>query len=565
MSRIVYKLVLALTIPILCLAQIQKWIYTYDGNLNHIDVAEALTCGLDGNIYAVGRTENLGTSSDFIVVSLKDNGDTNWIYLYNPMNLEDIAFALCYGLDNNIYAAGMSSTPATYSDFTVLSLTTGGDTNWTYRYDGPSTDEDYDMALAITYGLDGSIYAGGTSKALSMSGDFFVVSLSATGDTNWTYRHGGTATSGGMVRTIEYGADGNVYAAGYGYYPGNHDDLLVVCLSTAGDTNWTYRYGGTLGDDVAYSVTYGLDSNIYVAGYSTGYDSLCYFTVISLTDEGDENWVFTYPSSAVYVLRCADAVVYGLDNNIYAAGKCSLPGQSDDFFVVSLNTTGDTNWTYQLDGTANDDDFADEIMYGSDGNIYVAGMVRDMISGPDFVVVSLAADGTENWLYTYSALPIYRWDEAYSIDCGWNGHIYAAGLGSHAGSFWNYNFTVISLDPVTGIEETNNIPAQVLRLEATPNPFTDRTQIRYMIHDSGFTKQELRNTTFEMRNPIMNIYDAAGRLVKSFDHESCIMNRESVFWWDGTDATGRQLPGGVYFARLENDDRPMIVKLVQLR
>ncbi len=193
------KYITILLVPFILLAQIERWVYAYDGNMNHMDIAQAMACGLDGNIYAVGRTANYGTSSDFIVVSLDDNGDTNWIYMYNPANLEDIALAVDYGLDHNIYAAGMISTPATYSDFTVLSLTTSGDTNWIYRHDGPGTVEDYDLALAITYGFDGNIYAGGTSKALSSAGDFFVVSLSAAGDTNWTYRHGGTASSGGTT------------------------------------------------------------------------------------------------------------------------------------------------------------------------------------------------------------------------------------------------------------------------------------------------------------------------------------------------------------------------------
>jgi hypothetical protein len=102
------KYIMNLFVPLILLAQIERWVYTYDGNMNHIDIAQALVCGLDGNIYAVGRTANYGTSSDFIVVNLKDNGDTNWTYMYNPMNLEDIAFAVDYGLDHNIYVAGMS-------------------------------------------------------------------------------------------------------------------------------------------------------------------------------------------------------------------------------------------------------------------------------------------------------------------------------------------------------------------------------------------------------------------------------------------------------------------------
>ena len=528
------KYVMIPLIPCVLFAQIERWVYTYDGNLNHIDAAHALVCGLDGNIYAVGRTANYGTSSDFIVINLKDNGDTNWIYMYNPTDLEDIAFAVDYGLDHNIYVAGMSSAPATYSDFTVLSLTTGGDTNWTYRYDGPGTNEDYDAASAITYGLDGNIYAGGTLYYHIGAGNFFVVSLSAAGDTNWTYRHGDTTVSAGMVRSIQYGTDGNVYAAGFISNPGSFYDFFVMSLSTAGDTNWTYRYGGVLGDDAAHSVTYGLDGNIYAAGYSIGSDSLDYFTVISLTDQGEENWVFRYPSSDTYLFRPEDMIVYGLDDNIYAAGKCSLPGQSEDFFVVSLSTAGDTNWTYHLNGRANEDDFANAIIYGSDGNIYAAGMVQDILTGQDFAVVSLNAAGTENWLYTYSAQQIYRWDEAYSIDFGYDGNIYAAGEGNHAGSFWNYNFTVVSIKPTTAVDETKANHLQLIAIEAMPNPFTHSTDIRYKITDDS---QEY----------VFEIYDTAGRLVKYLSAQTSVIDHQSSVRWDGSDNYGSPLPAGIYF------------------
>jgi len=546
------KYIITFLLPLVLLAQVANWIYTYNGNLDHIDVAEALTRGLDGNIYVVGRTANYGTSSDFIVTSLNDNGDTNWIYLYNPMNLEDIPFAVEYGLDHNIYVAGFSSAPITYSDFTVLSLTTDGDTNWTYRHDGPGTIEDYDMACAIAYGLDGNIYAGGSSNARIGGGDFFVVSLSAAGDTNWTYRHGDTLLSGGRVRAIEYGADGNVYAAGSNYYVGSHYDFFVVSLSTTGDTNWTYSYSGALDYDAAYSVAYGQDGNIYVAGYTSETDSLWFFTVVSLTDEGDENWVFRYPSEIIYIFRPEDIIVYGLDNNIYAAGKCMLPGESEDFFVVSLSTAGDTNWIYRRNGKANDRDYANEIVYGSDGNIYAAGTICDEIRGPDFAVVSLSADGTENWVYTYSALQIYRLDEAHSIDYGSDGSIYAAGSGSQAGSFWNYDFTVVSLEPGTGVGETNNDYTKLIRLDAMPNPFSKLTDIVFGIEHSA-------------KRIELSIYDATGRLIKYFLPPCSELSGSTSVVWDGTDAVGKQVPAGVYFVKLEADDWRASEKLLLIR
>jgi CubicO group peptidase (beta-lactamase class C family) len=116
-----------------------------------------------------------------------------------------------------------------------------------------------------------------------------------------------------------------------------------------------------------------------------------------------------------------------------------------------------------------------------------------------------------------------------------------------------------------GIAENNIEPADIVRLQVTPNPFHSTTEIRFMIHDSRYTEEELRNSNFEMRKPTLKIYDATGRLVKSFNHESCIMDRESVLWWDGTDQANHQLGSGVYFIKLSADDYSDTKKVLFVR
>ena len=555
-SKTVHKLVMALVIPVLCLAQIEKWVYVYDGSMNYEDIAHAIAYGLDGNIYAVGRTANPYRSSDFIVVSLYPTGDTNWMYVYDYNRLEDIAFCVEYGLDNNIYVGGMTSTAETCTDFTILSLTTDGGRNWVYRHDGAGTYDDYDIAHAITYGSDGNIYAGGTSKnAHSSAPDLFVVSLTPAGDTNWTYLHGDAEFSAGRVEAIAYGADGNIYVAGYCYDVTNSREFFVFSLSPAGDTNWTYQYDGGLGAyDEARSLVHGLDGNIYAAGFSSNYALSTSFTVISLTSEGEERWVYTYKGSDT--ANAANGIVYGSDNNLYVVGTCRWLDSADDMMVISLNTSGDTNWTYRLNGKDNDNDWGHAIAYGSDGNIYVAGAVNNALTEMDFTIVSLDPEGAENWVYSYDSPQLITRDEAYAIDFGMDDCIYAAGYTISSSGLWD--FTVIGVESVTGIEETKTNLQPLVRLEVTPNPFTDLTQIRYMM-------QELRDSNFEMRKPMLNVYNAAGCLVKSFNLESGIVNRESVVCWDGTDATGKRLPGGVYFARFGSDESFAIEKILLIR
>ena len=101
-------------------------------------------------------------------------------------------------------------------------------------------------------------------------------------------------------------------------------------------------------------------------------------------------------------------------------------------------------------------------------------------------------------------------------------------------------------------------------ISVSPNPFTNQTQIRYTIHDPGYTEQELRNSNFEMRKPMLSIYDAAGRIVKAFNLESSIMNRESVVW-DGRDHAGNRLPAGVYFVHGITADVKQTVPILLIR
>ena len=60
-------------------------------------------------------------------------------------------------------------------DLIVISLTTAGDTNWVYRYNGPGNG--HDEAKSIVYGADGNIYASGSSFDSGTDYDFTVISL----------------------------------------------------------------------------------------------------------------------------------------------------------------------------------------------------------------------------------------------------------------------------------------------------------------------------------------------------------------------------------------------------
>jgi uncharacterized delta-60 repeat protein len=471
-SKNTYKIIIMIVLPIVLLAQIENWVYTFNGPGNGWDQVSKIIYGADGNLYAAGFSQGIGTGRDFTVISLKTDGDTNWIYTYNGSgDDEDWVHSIIYGADGNIYAAGRSIGSTTDYDVIVVSLTQAGDTNWTYRYNGAGNYAD--LAYSIVHGADGNIYAAGFSEETYINHlDFLVISLNTDGDTNWTYTYNGPVNrSIDGAESIIYGADGNIYAAGGTHGVNINGDGLVVSLNTDGDTNWTYTYNGAGNQiDLFRQIIYGEDGNLYAAGYSTGNGSYIDLIVINLDTLGNENWVYTYngPGDSTDL---AYSITYGDDGNIYAAGRSRGSDVDFDFFVVSLKTDGDTNWTYRYDGPGNYWDDAYSIVYGADGNIYAAGYSDGSNPVDDFTVINLDTLGNENWVYTYNG-PGNSYDHAYSIVYGADGNLYAAGYTTAVGSA-GQNLTVISLGTTLGINDVKtdsiDIPSTVPE-DTTFNP-----------------------------------------------------------------------------------------------
>ncbi len=104
----------------------------------------------------------------------------------------------------------------------------------------------------------------------------------------------------------------------------------------------------------------------------------------------------------------------------------------------------------------------------------------------------------------------------------------------------------------TGVAELTNDAKSVIHLTAMPNPFTNMTTVSFGVEHSA-------------ERIGLSIYDATGRLVKSFYQISSIENQKSSVVWDGTDQANRELAGGVYFVKLEAGDFSATEKILLVR
>jgi CubicO group peptidase (beta-lactamase class C family) len=122
-----------------------------------------------------------------------------------------------------------------------------------------------------------------------------------------------------------------------------------------------------------------------------------------------------------------------------------------------------------------------------------------------------------------------------------------------------------------GIAENTIKPAHIVRLQATPNPFTNEIEIRFMIHDSRSTNEADQNIrgsagrVSDYQKPAIRIYDATGRLVKYFSLPNCDLLSSTSVVWDGRDDQNRMLDSGVYFVRLSVGDQTESKKILLVR
>ncbi|MEO0183746.1 MAG: T9SS type A sorting domain-containing protein [candidate division WOR-3 bacterium] len=506
-SKIAYMRIITLLLNlVLGFAQNERWVYRYTGDSTYnYDEALCIVYGLDNNLY-VGGYSTTNSNEVFTIISLTNSGIERWVYTSG----NGAARAICYG-NESIYSAGSVD-----GHFAIISLTPDGTERWIYLYPQSSN------AISLCFDTDGNIYGVGYTQS-----KILVVSVDINGIERWHYIYPTPSAEASPGQSITYGLDGNIYVAGY-TGPVWNTDVTAISLTPSGSERWVYLYNGPGGTyDYGNCIVYGSDDNLYIFG------STCYLggpgyvfsqgLTISLTASGSERWTYISPADP----SCFGSGVRGIDGSLYAVGAY---GWDILFFLVeSISDSGTYRWQY-IDTTWG---FGTSIVYGNDGNIYAGGITSDTWQGGEsyFTVISFTDNGTQNWTYKKHGYGNYS-DIAHSVVYGLDGNIYAAG--TICDSITWGDFVVISLSP-TGIEEDERLKVkdERLNLMVLPNVVRDNAQIQYAIP--------------ERQRISLNLYDIIGRKVKTIT-EGTVEPGVYSYRLDSS-----ALSSGVYFLILEGE------------
>lgn len=112
--------------------------------------------------------------------------------------------------------------------------------------------------------------------------------------------------------------------------------------------------------------------------------------------------------------------------------------------------------------------------------------------------------------------------------------------------FCSANSRVIYKTSMIGIKETRSQELTQAKLSVYPNPFDEQIYISYTMPEQKFKNY-------------LNIYDATGKLVRSFKN---LNSGQSTLVWKGDDESGTSLGGGVFFIELRSPDNTLIKKVI---
>lgn len=173
--------------------------------------------------------------------------------------------------------------------------------------------------------------------------------------------------------------------------------------------------------------------------------SLIIFASVGLAQQ-QELWVYKHKGEGDRNIACAHAIVYGSDGNTYIAGKSRKASLTQYYFtVISLNPDSSLRWEYYCDQEhpfqAYDEAFS--LVHTGDTLVYAVGRLLRASGYWDFTFVCLdSRTGQQVWKRFFGGLGDDA--EGFAVTCDEDGNAYACGyLYPGATSL----FYVVSLTP----------------------------------------------------------------------------------------------------------------------
>jgi hypothetical protein len=209
--------------------------------------------------------------------------------------------------------------------------------------------------------------------------------------------------------------------------------------------------------------------------------------------------------------------------------KFAPPGATGDVF---LRVSADSGWYWTTENhlTNDHDAYRSDIMLKAD-TIFVVWEDASFGLARRSIYFSMSADRGVNWSDVYWLDGTLDESREPSLT-GSNGNLYVVWGDSREDPGMGLYFS--RYDEETGIVDDSPVLPDMTRLRAYPNPFNSNVAIYLDMQKGGESG--------------ITIYDVNGRLVKTIFKGGTLEKGTHKFTWDATDAVGKEVSSGSYFA-----------------
>jgi len=417
-------------------------------------------------------------------------------------------------------------------DIFVVKIDSLGNTQWTRQYNTLQKDK----ANFIQETNDNNYLIVGETGY-----NIFVIKLDNQGDTIWTKIYEGR---NGTSSVSTY--DGNYLITGKKSYSKYDTDILVIKINEQGDTICTKTYGKSNIIEAPSSIIKASDSGYIITG------GCGYLYLLKINNNLDSLW-FKTVNSPEYAT--------GYDVSLTSDGGYIIVGQTcgtpPDYeivtYLVKTDENGDTLWTKTYIGSNNYGSDGYSVRQTNDGGFIIAGWIyEDNINWNQYIyLMKTNANGDSLWTKTFKCVPglSYLKDAAFCVrQTNDQGYILAGQ--KYMGAWGGYDMYVIKTDSLGNVYNTSEIENELIiphiKLKIFPNPFSNKTTIKFRLYESGEVKLKVYNYTGECIATLFDKTANAGQVYKiEFDT--------------------KKLSAGVYYGVLQTDNKQITKKMVIIK
>ncbi|MBN1233497.1 MAG: T9SS type A sorting domain-containing protein [Candidatus Coatesbacteria bacterium] len=428
------------------------------------------SCKTSDNGYIItGSSGNfLNAELDLYMLKLNGNGELQWEKRIGG-ELEERGWTITATTDGNFIISGLTKSKGHgSSDFYTIMMDLRGNIIFEKTYGS----EEYERCYSITNVSDDGFIMNGVKG----TGYVYVVRIDKEGSVLWEKTYGPQDEFNYGRFTIETSDGGFINCGAANHYSSSHGDAYIFKTDRNGNLLWEKFLGGDQWDN-ALCVRQTRDNCYIAGGYTFSFGSgNGDFYVIKMDSSGNAIWEKTYGGEKGEI---SNSLVLTEDGGFIMCGYTESYGKGgEDAFVVKADSSGNLVWQKTFGDTL--DDWFHNVFKESD-NVYTLTGITNYVKNSD-------ATG-----------------DVFFVKIDGNGSM---------------------------INERRIITRRKIHPCSFPNPFTDKTYIRFHLLSYG--------------KVTVTIYDITGKFVAKLCDKYMDKGSHDIIW-NGKDFRKNEAGNGIYF------------------